>query len=99
MTYLETAKKYNNFYAPAYQVLVDNADIVRTHFVEVNRVHFEDVLDGADRFSITVSDPGSNLIDSSLFDPGREVTIKMGYTDKLSTMIVGEIISLRQSFS
>lgn len=98
MTYLSIAKKYGNFYAPGYQVLVDGDDIVRAHKVEITRVNFEDTLDGADRFTITISDPSLKWIDNNLFEPGKEVTVKMGYVDKLSTMIVGEIISLKPSF-
>ena len=88
MTYLGIAKQYKNFYAPSYQVLVDGEDIVREHYAEITRVHFEDVLDGADRFSITINDPGAKCIDNGLFEPGKEITIKMGYVDKLSTMIL-----------
>ncbi len=98
MTYLGIAKQYKNFYAPSYQVLVDGKDIATEHYVEMTRVHFEDVLDGADRFSITVNDPGPKWIDNGLFEPGKEITIKMGYVDKLSTMIIGEVISLSPSF-
>jgi len=98
MTYLAIAKQYRNFYAPGYQVLVDGEDIITEHYIEIIRVQFEDVLDGADRFSITISDPGPKWIDNGLFEPGKEITIKMGYVDKLTTMIVGEVISLRPSF-
>ncbi len=98
MTYLAIAKQYKNFYAPAYQVLVNGGDVVTEHHVEIMRVQFEDVLDGADRFSIIISDPGPKWIDNGLFEPGKEITIKMGYLDKLSTMTVGEVISLKPSF-
>lgn len=98
MTYLAIAKQYKNFYAPGYQVLVDSENIVTEHYIEITRVNFEDLLDGADRFSITINDPGAKWIDNGLFAPGKEVTIKMGYVDKLSTMIAGEVISLSPSF-
>ena len=98
MTYLAFAKQYDNFYAPGYRVLVDGNDVVTEHHIEIMRVQFEDVLDGADRFSVTISDPGPKWIDNGLFEPGKEITVKMGYLDKLSTMIVGEVISLKPKF-
>lgn len=98
MTFDEVARRYSNFYAPAFQVKVDGEDILADRMVEVVRVTFDDMLQGADRFSIAINDPGARWLDQGLFDPGKEVEIRMGYVDQLSTMIVGEIISLRPSF-
>lgn len=98
MTFEEIAKKYLNFYSPNYQVIIDGNDIQRKYLVEITGVTFEDMLEGADRFSIHINDPGTKWLDKGLFDPGKQVEIKLGYVDKLSTMIVGEIISLNPSF-
>ena len=98
MEFDELSEKYKNFYAPNYQILVDGKDILREHFIEITNVTFEDTLEGADRFSFSISDPGVESIDSDLFEPGKIVEIKMGYVDQLATMIVGEIISLRPNF-
>lgn len=98
MTFEELVRKYANFFAPGYQVIIDGEDIVRKYAVEVMGITFEDVLDGADRFSITVNDPGARWLDKGIFEAGKEVDLKMGYVDKLNTMIVGEVISLRPSF-
>jgi phage protein D len=98
MELVALAKKYNNFYAPNYHVLIDGKDILREHFIEITNVSFEDTLEGADSFSFSISDPGIECIDSDLFEPGKIVEIKMGYVDQLATMIVGEIISLRPNF-
>jgi len=98
MTFKEIAKKYSNFYAPNYQIIIEGDDILKKHFVEIISVTFEDMLEGADRFSITINDHGARWLDSGLFEPGKKVEIKMGYLDRLTTMIVGEIISLRPSF-
>ena len=94
----EIAEKYKNFYAPNYQILVGDEDILKKHFIEITNVTFEDTLEGADRFSLSINDPGVKWLDSELFEPSKEVEIKMGYVDELATMIVGEIISLRPNF-
>ena len=98
MELVALAKKYNNFYAPNYHVLIDGKDILREHFIEITNVSFEDTLEGADNFSFSISDPGIECIDSDLFEPGTEVEIKMGYEDQLATMIVGEITSISPNF-
>jgi phage protein D len=98
MTFEEIVKKYSNFYVPWYQVIIDGEDISKKYFVEIIDVTFEDTLEGADRFSININDPGTKWLDMGLFESGKEVEIKMGYVDKLSTMIVGEIISHSLSF-
>lgn len=98
MTFEEIAKKYSNFYAPNYQIIIDGENILMSHLVEVMSVTFEDMLEGADRFSININDPGAKWLDNGLFELGNQVEIKIGYVDRLSTMIVGEIISLSPSF-
>ncbi|MCK4735764.1 MAG: hypothetical protein KAT65_25140, partial [Methanophagales archaeon] len=98
MEFEELARKYSDFYAPNYQILVDGEDILSEHLIEVTNVTFEDLLEGADRFSFSINDPGVRWLDSELFEPSKVVEIKMGYVDELATMIVGEIISLRPNF-
>ena len=94
----ELAKKYNNFYAPNYQILVDGEDIFRELLIEITTVNVEDALEKADKFSFSINDPGVRWLDSDLFDPGNEVEIKMGYGDQRATMIIGEITSLKPNF-
>jgi phage protein D len=69
MEFDKLSEKYKNFYAPNYQILVDDKDILREHFIEITNVTFEDTLEGADRFSFSISDPGVESIDSDLFEP------------------------------
>jgi phage protein D len=98
MEFEALAKKYKNFYAPNYHILIDGNDILREHFVEITNVSCEDTLVGADSFSFSLNDPGVKWLDSDLFEPGKEVEIKMGYEDQLATMIVGEITSISPNF-
>lgn len=92
------AKKYLDFYAPNYQILLDGIDILKTYPIGITSVTVEDALEGADRFSFSLNDPGAMWLDSDLFEPGKEVMIRMGYVNNLSTMIQGEISSIRSSF-
>ena len=98
MEFVALAKKYKNFYAPNYQILVDGKDIFREHLIEITNVSFDDLLDGADKFTFSINDPGVRWLDSDLFEPGNEVEIKMGYGDQRATMIIGEITSLSPNF-
>jgi phage protein D len=98
MTFEELARKYSNFYVPSYKVLIDGDDILKKYLVEITDVTFEDMLEGSDTFSININDPATAWLDKGLFEPGKQVEIKMGYVDKLVTMIIGEIISLKPSF-
>lgn len=98
MDFEQLANRYGQFYAPNYSILVDGEDIFKENLIEITNVTFEDTLEGADRFSFSLSDPGAKWLDSNLFNLGKEVEIKMGYGDKLNTMMVGEIISVRPSF-
>jgi phage protein D len=98
MEFAALAGKYNNFYAPNYHVLIEGKDILREHFIEITRVSFEDTLEGADKFTFSINDPGIEWLDRDFFEPGKEVEIKMGYVDRLTTMILGEITSLSPNF-
>ena len=97
MEFEEIAKKYKNFYAPNYQILVDGEDILRKH-LEITNVTVDDTLEMASGFEFSLNDPGGKLLDSELFDPGKEVEIKMGYVNNLATMTVGEITRVRPTF-
>ncbi|RLI79450.1 hypothetical protein DRP04_09160 [Archaeoglobales archaeon] len=95
MKFEDLSKKYANFYSPSYQILVDGRDL--KSLAEVISVTFEDTLDGADRFSFTLGSIHNNLLE--FLELGKEVEIKMGYLDKLTPMIVGEITSIELNFS
>ncbi|MBE9594570.1 MAG: phage late control D family protein [Proteobacteria bacterium] len=98
MEFEELARKYANFYAPNYKILIDSKDIFREHFIEITNVSFDDDLERADTFTFSINDPKVKCLDSDVFEPGNVVEIKMGYGDQLATMIVGEITSLRPNF-
>jgi phage protein D len=98
MKFEDVAQGYGNFYSPRYQILVEEEDVLTDHFMEVLNVSFEESIDGFQRFSFAVSDPQSKWLDKGIFKPGKIIKIKLGYVDQLTTMTVGEIISLSSSF-
>jgi phage protein D len=98
MTFEELSKKYSNFYNPQFQISVDGADISLKHLAKATSVTFEDAIDVSHRFSFTLDNPPLKWLEDGLFEPSKLVEIKMGYLDALSTMIVGEVTSLRLSF-
>lgn len=95
----ELVEKYRSFYPPPnFLIIVNGQDIVKKLSIQVIDVTFEGAVNESDRFSFTINDPESRWLDSSIFDPGNIVEIKMGYADQLTSMIIGEIISFRSTF-
>jgi phage protein D/phage baseplate assembly protein gpV len=85
-------------YAPDFDVKIQGltlgADVRRL----VTSVTYDNHLDQADMFRIELADPGTKLIDSSLFATGKMVEIALGYSGKLHPMIMGEVAALEPSF-
>ncbi len=103
MTYQDFSKRYGSFHNPSFKISIDGKDVAEKYLVSILSVMFEDALDVSHRFSFTfddtrVSNGQFKILDNGLFDPGKIVEIKMGYHDVLSTMILGEITSLRPTF-
>ena len=95
-------KKYHNFYAPAFEVLIDGSNILREG-MELTGVMVENTVEGADSFSFTVNNAFDiirkdfNWMDRFL-SVGKKVEIKMGYTDRLQSVIFGPITSVEVTF-
>ena len=104
MSFIDFSKKYGSFSIPAFRISVDGEDIVKKNQAQIISVTFEDAIDVSHRFSFTFNDERQanseyKMLDSGLCDPGKTVKIEMGYLDKLTSMIQGEITTLRPSFS
>lgn len=98
---LET--KYRNFFAPAFEVLIDNTNIVREG-VGITRISVDTSIEGeSDSFSFQVSN-GFDLVKREFlwldkyFQLGKHIEVKMGYTDKLETIFYGLITSVKVNF-
>ncbi len=96
-------KKYQNLYAPAFEILVEGQDLLKAG-VEVISVNVDNTLDGADTFSFTVFNAfnpidreiNSFVNDVLVFD--AEVEIKFGYGSQLKTIMVGIITAVKIDF-
>ncbi|MGF7031709.1 phage protein D [Paenibacillus mucilaginosus] len=97
-TFEELEKKYDAFMGPAFQVLIQGSDLAEKHFV--SEVEVETSIGpqaNTFRFSVaTTSDPETPEF-QSLYDAltlGTYAEIKMGYMDKLESLIYGIITSV-----
>lgn len=105
MTFEELEAAHQNFYVPAYQIVVNEQDLLRKKYMEISSVQVDNTLKGADRFTFTVNSDFdfkksefTFLFD--LFAFGNPVEIYMGYKDsrKLPLMLRGKITSVQTSF-
>ena len=110
MEFSEFEKKYKNFYAPRFELKVAKKNVekegedVAKKGVEIVSVTVDNTLDAAaDQASFTVS----NAFDVKKreirwFDKeiavGKEIEVRMGYSDRLETMFIGLITSVKISF-
>src|SRR5262245_33542277 len=109
-TILQIEKARQNFYAPAFNVKVKNASLVRDLHLEVTSVHVDDMLEGADRFSFVINNgfdvskrefiPAAGKTLPQFFEFGAPVEIYMGYGDKqrLDLILSGIVTELSTSF-
>ena len=104
------AKRYGEFYAPAYAVRLGRTDLMRDLLVAVSQVEVDMLLGSASRFSFTVTDCYSHKL--RMFQTGRgvdllgllsfgtDVEICMGYGDAKSTptAVSGMITEITTNF-
>jgi phage protein D len=110
MELVDLSRGYGDLYAPAFNVRVARADVVRDLLVPVSQVEVDMVLSAASRFSFTLSNcyshklhafktgRGDDLLD--FFALGAAVEICIGYGDAVSTptAILGMVTELTTSF-
>lgn len=98
-------KTHQNFYVPAYRILVDGKDLLTQLYMEIASVQVDNTLKGGDRFSFTVNSgfdfearEFAHLTD--VFGFGKSVVIYLGYIDsgQLPLMLRGVITALQTSF-
>ncbi|MCP3143393.1 phage late control D family protein [Pyxidicoccus xibeiensis] len=90
-------------YAPEFQVEVEGYPLDPTTKGDVMSVKVDMDLDNADRFELTVNNWDDRRLefkysDTSTFDLGNRVVVKLGYAGRLVTMLHGEINSLAPRF-
>jgi phage protein D len=103
-------KARNNFYAPAFNVLVAGQSLVRNLHLEVTSVQVDKTLEGADRFSFVINNGFDvskrefiKAADKTLpefFEFGSPVEIHLGYGDRnsLDLMFSGRVTEVSTSF-
>ena len=95
-------KKYHNFYAPAFEVLIEDTNILREG-MELTDILVENTVQGADSFSFKVNNAFDivrkdfNWLDQYL-SVGKKVEIKMGYYDRLQSVIFGLVTAVDVTF-
>lgn len=88
----------HQYYVPDFEVKIQGltleADVKRA----VISLSYDNNLDQADMFQLTLNNADLRFTDSPLFDVGKDVEIYMGYANDLRPMMLGEIVAVRPSF-
>ena len=98
------SKETLNFYAPRFEVEINNQKLIANISKQITNVTVDEKLDEGVSFRFTMNDEFDlttlqfKWLDNPLFKEGNRVTIKMGYANQLFPMVVGEITSLESSF-
>ncbi|HXG31343.1 MAG TPA: hypothetical protein VNK81_06825 [Thermodesulfobacteriota bacterium] len=98
------SKQTLDFYAPRFEVEINDQKLIANISKQIESVTVEEKLDEGVSFRFTMNDEFDlatqqfRWLDHQLFREGNRVTIKMGYANRLFPMVVGEITSLESSF-
>jgi phage protein D/phage baseplate assembly protein gpV len=85
-------------YAPDKLVKVEGVTLAADVSRAVIDLTYDNDVDSADMFALTLDASVLRLIDSTLFDVGKQVEIHMGYAGDLRPMMLGEITAIQPSF-
>ena len=111
MSFTSPAAEGTDFYVPSFEVSLHGRELDPLVIHDVTEVSYHDSLEDVDGFELTLANspsatydtPSSRTFkysDQDLFDPGKELQLKLGYIggDALGVMITGDITSLTPSF-
>lgn len=94
-----------DFYVPYFEVKLQGRPAGQDVVKDILSVSYKDNIQEFDSFDITINNWDAETrsfkySDSDLFDPGKELELKMGYygANRLRLMLKGQITSLRPSF-
>lgn len=102
MEFTNLEKKYLNFFAPRFQIEVEDKDIAKEG-MDIGSVSVDHAINQAGHFSFTIN----NVYDGRKEDlkwidfflpSGKRVKIKMGYGNRLELMFIGIITSIQTQF-
>lgn len=83
---------------PEIEVLIDGQKLTEATMGRIMTARVSYSLDKSDMFKITFNDADFTLQNSKKFEAGKEITVKLGYSQKFEKMIEGEIVRLDFSY-
>lgn len=86
------------YYAPDFEVKIQGLTMESDVKNAVISLTYDNNLDQADMFNLTLNNSDLRFTDSALFDVGKDVEIHMGYVGNLKPMMLGNIVSVQPSF-
>lgn len=98
------ALENRNFYAPRFEVEIEGKKLTMDMSKAIMDVKVDEKIDEGASFTLTINDEFDmntqefKWLDHPLLEVGNKVTIKLGYSDNLLTMVVGKITGLEPSF-
>lgn len=103
---VQSGVPHTEYYAPAFRVEIDGEQLSPQTNGDVINLKVKMDMDNMTSFDLTVANwddltdevMGPKYSDSSTFDIGRQVHIKMGYADRLISMVTGQITSMAPKF-
>lgn len=104
MTLEQIAPGNLRFYAPRFEVQINNNTLTANMSKAIIDVTVEEKIDEGASFRITVHDKFDmttqqfKWLDHPLFDVGNKIMIKMGYGSNLFPLVMGNITSIEPSF-
>lgn len=94
---------HTDYYAPGFRVEIDGEQLSPQTNGDVLNLKVRMDMENMTSFDMTIANPdggsaGFKYSDSGAFDMGRQVHIKMGYADRLISMVTGQITSMAPRF-
>jgi phage protein D/phage baseplate assembly protein gpV len=86
------------YYVPDFEVKIHGLTMEADVKSAVISLTYDNNLDQADMFQLTLNNADLRFTDSPLFDVGKDAEIYMGYANNLQPMMLGEIVAVRPSF-
>jgi len=94
---------HTDYYAPRFRVEIDGKQLSPETNGDVLSIKVKMDMDNMNSFDLTIANWDDEAIDfkysdSNILDMGRQVHIKLGYGDRLVSMIMGQITSMAPKF-
>ncbi|HKS27386.1 MAG TPA: hypothetical protein VJS44_06175 [Pyrinomonadaceae bacterium] len=89
--------------APSFKVLAGGSELPTEAALDILEVRVSEYVEGASQFTVTFNNWNSEkqefkLVDGDLLKEGTEIEVRMGFVDKLASLIIGEVTALEPEF-